>query len=375
MIAQYMVQVLRKRSLIPVWLCAAAFILLLSTGCVISPRRTFGQVGATPTPTPTPTPGVTPTPTPTPVPALGKLYVSNSNANSILRFDGALTATGNVSPAATITGAATALNTPAFITLDVANDRLYVADNGSFSILIFDNISTKTGNVAPERIITGGNTNLVLPVDVAIDTSKDLLYVADDIDVLVFASASTANGNVSSLHDLIVNFTASAIFIDAANDTLYVADSANNAIHVYNSASTLDGPVTATRTILGAATHLANPGGVQLDGSGRLVVSNNSASGPSITVYSNASTANGNVAPSGEIKGSLTGFILPDQIAVDKTGTGTVYNADSGAGRVAAYANLSTATGNISPTRTLTGTNTTLSVAGRPEGVAIDPTR
>lgn len=375
MIAQYMVQVLRKRSLIPVWLCAAAFILLLSTGCVISPRRTFGQVGATPTPTPTPTPGVTPTPTPTPVPALGKLYVSNSNANSILRFDSALTATGNVAPAATITGAATALNTPAFITLDTVNDRLYVANNGSFSVLIFDNISTKTGNVAPERIITGANTNLVTPTDVSVDTTLDLLYVADDTDIFVFGSASTANGNVAPVHDLVVSFSISAIFIDAPNDTLYVADTVNNAIHVYNSASTLDGPVTANRTIQGAATHLANPGGVQLDGSGRLVVSNSSASGPSITIYANASAVNGNAAPSGEIKGSTTGFVIPDQIVVDKTGTGTVYNADSGAGRVAVFANLSTATGNIAPTRTLSGTTTTLSVAGRPEGVAIDPSR
>lgn len=370
-----MVQSIRKHSSIPVWLCAVACVLLLSTGCVISPRRTFGGGGGA-TPTPTPTPIISPTPTPTPGVASGKLYVSNSNANSILRFDNAFTASGNVAPAATISGGLTTLNTPAFITLDAAADRLYVANNGNISILIFDNISTKTGNIAPDRIIAGGNnTNLVTPTDVAVDTTRDLLYVADDTEVLVFASASTTSGDVAPVHDITVNFRASAIFIDPVNDRLYVADQAGNAIDVYNNASTQDGPAVVARTIQGALTHLATPGGIQIDGSGRLVVSNNAAGVASITIYANAAAVNGNVAPSGEIKGSNTGLSSPDQIVVDKTGTSTVYNADSGAGRVAAFANLGTANGNIAPTRTITGTSTGLSLAGRPEGVALDTTR
>jgi sugar lactone lactonase YvrE len=367
-----MVQSIRKHRLIPVWLCAVVCLLLLASGCVISPRRTFGGGSATPTPTPT----TSPTPTPTPVVPTGKLYVSNSNSNSILRFDNAFIATGNVPPAATISGGLTTLNAPAFITLDTASDRLYVANNGDISILIFDNISTKSGNVAPDRIIAGGNnTNLVTPTDVAVDTTRDLLYVADDTEVLVFASASTTFGDIAPVHDITVNFRASAIFIDPANDRLYVADQAGNAIDVYNNASTQDGPAVVTRTIQGAATHLATPGGIQIDGSGRLVVSNNAAGAASITIYANAATATGNIPPSGEIKGANTGLSSPDQIAVDKTGTSTVYNADSGAGRVAAFANLGTATGNIAPTRSISGASTGLSVAGRPEGVAIDTTR
>ena len=366
----------KKLGLIPVWLCAVACLLLLSTGCVISPRRTFGG-GATPTPTPTPTTSPTPTPTPTPAVPTGKLYVSNSLANSILRFDNAFAATGNVAPAVTITGAATTLNTPAFITLDAANDRLYVANNGDLSILIFDKISTKSGNIAPERTISGTATNLVGPTDVSVDTTKDLLYVADEADVYVFAQASTATGNVAPIHDIQVNFNASAILIDAASDTLYVADTVNSAIHVYNGASTLDGPVTANRTLQGAATHLANPGSLQIDGAGRLVVSNSPTNTTlsSITIYPNAATITGNIAPLGEIKGSTTGLIVPDQLVVDKTGTSTIYNADSGAGRVAIFANTGTATGNIAPTRTISGASTGLSVAGRPQGVAFDATR
>src|ERR1700724_1226461 len=108
---------LSKRGITQARLCAAVFCLLLIVGCVISPRRIVGGGG-----TPTPTPTATPTPNPA---ATGKLYVSNSGASSILRFDNAFTATSTATPAATISGINTTLNSPAFITLDAAADRLY----------------------------------------------------------------------------------------------------------------------------------------------------------------------------------------------------------------------------------------------------------
>lgn len=362
-----MVQVAKlKSSFSTIRVCAAIFWLFLIVGCVISPRRTVGGGGGTPTPTPSPTP----TPNPS---ATGKLYVSNSGANSILRFDNAFTTGGNVAPAATISGVNTTLNAPAFITLDAIADRLYIANNGDLSILIFDNISTKTGNIAPDRTIAGGTTTLISPTDVALDRGKNLLYVADDIDIHVFASASTATGNIAPVRNIAAGFAVSAIFIDATNDRLYAADQAGNAIHVYDNASTLNGSVSANRTIQGAATHLATPGGLQIDGSGRLVVSN--ASPGSITAYANAGIANGNIAPVAEITGSNTGFSVPDQIAVNTSGTGTLYNADPGAARIAIFANFSTTTGNVAPTRSISGVSTTLTAGGQPVGVALDNTR
>ncbi len=359
-----------KRNFVLGWLCVASLVFFLTiSGCVISPRRTLG---GGPTPTPTPNPTGTPTPTPSTTPQ-GKLYVSNTNANSIVRFDQAFTDSGNIVPAATISGANTGLNAPAFITLDKAADRLYVANNADISILIFDNISTKSGNVAPERTISGANTTLGTPTDVSVDKGRDLLYVADDIDIHVFATASTATGNIAPARTYSPGFSVSAVFIDGANDRLYAADSAANSITVYDSASTLAaGPITANRTIQGAATHLATPGSIQIDGAGRLVVSN--AAPPSITIYNNAAVANGNVAPAAEITGSSTGFGVPQQIAVDPSGTGTLYNADPTSSRIAIYTNLSTATGNIAPNRSILGPGTTLSGA-QPTGVAIDTTR
>jgi 6-phosphogluconolactonase (cycloisomerase 2 family) len=356
-----------KDSFSAVRVCVAIFCLILIAGCVISPRRTLGGGGGTPTPTPSPTP----TPNPT---ATGKLYVSNSAANSILRFDNAFTTGGNIAPAAMISGVNTTLNGPVFITLDAIADRLYVANNGDLSILIFDNISTKNGNIAPNRTIVGGSTTLVTPTDVALDRGRDMLYVADAIDIHVFNSASTATANVAPARNITPGFAVSTIFIDAANDRLYVADQAANAVHIYDGASTLNGAASANRTVQGAATHLANPGALQVDGAGRLVVSN--ASPASITAYANAAIANGNIAPVAEISGSNTGFSVPDQIAVNPSGTGTLYNADPGAARIAIFTNLTTtASGNITPTRSINGTATTLTTGGQPVGVALDNTR
>src|SRR6266852_847093 len=101
----------------------------------------------------------------------GQLYVATPGA--ILRFSNALTATGNVAPTATITGAATGLSTPRRLLVDTASNRLFVANQGGSSILVFDNISTLTGNAAPNRVISGGATTLAAPVDLALDTTNN----------------------------------------------------------------------------------------------------------------------------------------------------------------------------------------------------------
>jgi len=356
-----------KRGFLPAGICVAVFCLLLTVGCVISPRRTLGGGGGTPTPTPTPTGSPTPTPA-----ATGKLYVIDSNSNTLLRFDSALTANGNATPAATIVGTNTSFNFPGFMTLDTANDSLYIADTSDLSIVIYDGISTKSGNIAPSRTIAGGAANLLNPTDVSLDKVRNLLYVADDLEINVYASASTVNGNQAPVRVLTTAFQLSGIFIDGANDRLYVADQAGNAVAVYDHASTLNGAITANRAVQGAATNLSGPASLQVDGAGRLVVSNSLA--PSITIYPNAATADGNLAPVAQISGGNTGLSVPTQIFVDTTGTGTLYNVDPGAARVAVWSNLNTANGNIAPTRTIFGANTGISASGQ-LGLALDTTR
>jgi hypothetical protein len=304
----------------------------------------------------------------------GKLYVMDTNSGALLRFDNAFTANGNAQPAATIQGSATTIHGATFMTLDTAHDSLYIADTQDLSIIIYDAVSTKNGNVAPSRTIAGAATGLTFPSDVSVDKVRNLLYVADSFDVFVYASASTVNGNQAPARDLTVPFAVSGIFIDGPNDRLYLADQGGNAIAVYDHASTLAAgpPIAANRAVQGAATHLSNPGGVQVDGAGRLVVSN--AAPASITIYANAATADGDIPPVAEIAGANTGLSTPDQIFVDTTGTGTLYNADPGAARVAVWSNLNTVNGNAQPTRTISGAATGFT-AGGPQGLAFDNTR
>ena len=212
-----------------------------------------------------------------------------------------------------------------------------------------------------------------MPTQVFLDRTRDILYVADDLDILVFSPASTANGNLAPQRDILPGFTIGAIFVDSANDRLFVADPTGNAIDIYDSASTLNGSVpVATRQITGAATGLGTPDGLAIDGGGRLVVSN--ANPPSITFY-NAATATGNATPAATISGSSTGLVGPNQIVVDTFGSGTLYVADANAAKILIFGNLSTANGNLAPTRSISGAATTLSTTASNAGIALDTTR
>ncbi len=104
---------------------AALLFLVFLNGCVISPRRTTGGGGSG---------GGGGTS------SGGKLYVTSGT--SILRFDNALSVTGNIAPGGTITGAATTLSSPHALQIDTGTDRLYVANQGGGSVLVFSAAST-----------------------------------------------------------------------------------------------------------------------------------------------------------------------------------------------------------------------------------------
>jgi hypothetical protein len=352
------------------------------SGCQISPRIIPGQPTPTPTGTPAPTGSPTPVPTatPTPIPpsAVGKLYVTNQDGNSILRFDNALSASGNQAPGAQITGSSTGLDAPQTVALDTAADRLYVANAGGPtappSVLIFDGISALTGNAPPTRTIAGANTQFIAPSSVALDNGRDLLYVADGVDVYVYP-ASTANGNQAATRDIKVgtlNIQIQQIFVDAANDRLYVTDGANNAVDVFDNASTLNLVPPAPRTLTGATTQLNQPAGMAIDLSGNLVVTN--LGNGNITVYANAATTSGNQPPIAVISGAATTLIDPVQI-IQSSAADEVYVADSSANEVAVFAGIAGLNGSPAPTRRIFGPLTKLTGTTTARGVALDPTR
>lgn len=301
----------------------------------------------------------------------GQLYVSTNSA--ILRFSGALTATGNLAPAGTITGSATLLSSPEHLIVDPSADRLFVANQGGSSILVFDLASHTTGNAAPTRTISGASTLLAAPHDLGLDGANNLLYVADGTQILVFQSASTINGNVPPVHNISMGFAVGAIFLDGTNNRLYVADTSGNAISRLEGASLQDGTAVVAATISGAATGLARPQGMALDSTSRLIVSN--AAGPSITIFASAATASGNVTPVATISGAATQLSGPDQIVFSPgQNNGELYVGDNLAGAILIFTNLVSASGNVAPSRSIAGAATGL-VANGVNGVALDTTR
>ncbi len=336
-------------------LTCIAFVALLS-GCQISPRRGTtsgggggGGGGGTG----------------------GQLYVSSSN--SILRFNNAESSNGNIAPAGILSGANTRLSTPQHLFADTANDRLYVANQGGASILVFDKASTLNGNVSPTRVISGNLTRLASPLDVTLDTVNNLLYVADGISILVFSNASTVSGNVSPVRNINMGVAVGGLFLDAAKNQLYASDPSDNSVDRLDSVSTQDVVGVVGGAIAGADTQLSQPRGLALDASGRIIVSN-SASPVSITAYPNAGTNTGDVLPSINIKGSNTHLQSPGQIALNRNaGNGELFVLDPTAASVFVFTNVSTASGNVSPARTIAGSNTGMT-ANAVNGLAIDPT-
>jgi len=304
----------------------------------------------------------------------GILYVANTVASSILAFDRASIATGNLAPDRTISGTATTLNLPFGIFVDTENDLLYVANTGANSILVFNNASTTNGPVKPippdGRTLlpasgtacgdsTGAKMDLCSPRSVFVDTVNDRLYVANTgaNSILVFNNASTTNGPVKPIPPdgrtlLPASGTACgdstgakmdlcsprSVFVDTVNDRLYVANTGANSILVFNNASTTNGPVKPIppdgRTLLpasgtacgdstGAKMDLCSPWDVFVDTVNDLLyVTNTGAS--SILVFDNASAVNGSTPPSRVIaKGTAstdnTTLNVPLRIFVDTT--------------------------------------------------------
>src|SRR5690349_1296108 len=146
-----------------------------------------------------------------------------------------------------------------------------------------------------------------------------------------------------------------------AGKPLYVAN-VGNSVTVY--APGASGNATPTATIAGGSTGLNQPGAIALDGAGNIYVANELGfSSNSVTVY--AAGASGNATPTATIAGSNTGLSVPVVIAVD--GAGKIYVTNFGNNSITVYA--AGASGNATPTATIAGGNTGLS---GPVGIALD---
>ncbi|MGH9570564.1 MAG: hypothetical protein ACRD4F_13035, partial [Candidatus Angelobacter sp.] len=179
-------------------------------------------------------------PAPPAAQAQGKLYVAvpfspPTGNGAIVRFDNPSALSGSIAPSASITGDLTLLNMPeASMALDTTADRMFALvpiTPTTAAILVFDDVSTKSGNFAPDRVITGSATGLIGTGPLVVDGAKDIVYAESGPDaggnaeILTSKNASTASGNVAPSSILRVGpagIAAIDMVLDGANDRLFL---------------------------------------------------------------------------------------------------------------------------------------------------------
>lgn len=282
-------------------------------------------------------------------------------------------ATGNTAPFRTLTGAATGLEQPTTIFIDVVNNELVVGNNSPRSITVYPRAAS--GNAAPLRRLAGPATRLedVGLSDVFVDTVNNELVVA------TFATATgvsrimvyprTASGNVAPIRTLAgpaTGLSSFSVVVDAVNDELVVTNSIPSSVTVYP--RTADGDIPPIRTLAGPA--LAAGGTVVDTINDELVIGSGTLD--SVRVY--ARTASGDAAPIRTLVGPATGLNAPGSVIVDTVNNELMVknNLPLDAPSVTVYAR--TASGNTSPIRTLVGPDTGLTFS-RAMDATVGPVR
>ena len=179
------------------------------------------------------------------------IYVANFDDHAILVYDGARSATGDIVPSRTIKGPDTRLKGPSRLYLDLAADRLYVANTNASSVLVFDNVSLVKDNKLPDREITDTATPLSSPQGIFVDASRDILYVSTaDRKIIIYSNASTSDND--SLPKGVIDTQLKdprGLYVNVLDDRLYVANAGSNSIFVYNQASEANNSSTPDRAI------------------------------------------------------------------------------------------------------------------------------
>src|SRR5438445_7401690 len=246
------------------------------------------------------------------------------------------------------------------VTGGVAGKQLYVGSNAR--ILVY--ATGASGDATPTATIAGDNTGLTGTFGIALDGVGNLYVANAGTPYSITVYAAGANGNATPTATIAGGNTGlnapAGIALDGAGN-IFVTNQASNGITV--DAAAASGNATPTATIAGGNTGLHSPAGIALDGAGNIYVTNVSLISPnSITVY--AAGASGDATPTATITGFNTGLSAPFGIALD--GAGNLYVANV-TGSITVYA--AGTSGDATPTATIAGGNTGLSA---PFGIALD---
>ncbi len=220
------------------------------------------------------------------------------------------------------------------IAVDEARQEMYLSVQGG-AVLMYR--KTAVGNEKPLRTLRGPRTHLGSPYGIAVDTKRNLLFVASHGNFgdrragesgpryetsLITVYPQDVDGNTAPLRLIQgpktrLNWPA-LMFVDEERGELYVANDGDDSILIFR--ETDEGDIAPSRVVKGPKTNLKNPSSVYIDAkNNELVVSN--LGNHSITVYPR--NASGNVAPLRTIRSAPQGMLAltivnPGGVAYDK---------------------------------------------------------
>ena len=157
--------------------------------------------------------------------------------------------------------------------LNVAERREPRPSKGKFvepSITVFTR--TAQDNAAPVRVIHGPKTELSLPMKVFVDAAHNELFVANSGSSSILVFSRTANGDVAPIRKIEGARTGLkkpvGLFVDVKNDEVWAASPEQHAVTVYR--RTAQGNAAPLRVLRGApdgtpAPGIGNPGGIAYD--------------------------------------------------------------------------------------------------------------
>jgi sugar lactone lactonase YvrE len=240
-----------------------------------------------------------------------------------------------------------------------ATGKIYVANLTNNSITIYGPGSS--GDATPVATISGPNTGLNEPFGLAVDVNGNI-YVSNFRGASVTVYAPDASGDAVPTATISGPNTRLDFpqFLTVASNKIYVASLYSNIVTIYPVGA--NGDAVPIATINGTNTGFANTVGVAVDAADRIYVTNADAiGGGSVSIF--AAGASGNATPTATISGPNTGLDVPLGITVDAVGKIYVANnSNPGTASVTIYS--PDASGDATPISSIIGPSTGLASTG-----------